>query len=57
MKKETYHIVFKTEEDDFYTKGINIEANTIEEAIIEFKKTQEFYKIYVVYLNNITYLK
>ena len=49
--KKIYHIVFKTKESDFYSKGVNVEAKTIEEAVEEFKNTFVYYEIYVVYLN------
>ena len=50
--KEIYHIVFKTKEIDFYSKGVNVEANSIDEALSLFKETYIFYRIYLIYLKS-----
>lgn len=50
--KEIYHIVFKTKESDFYSKGVNVEANSIDEALLLFKEMHIFYRIYLIYLKS-----
>lgn len=51
MKKELYHIVYKEKKEDFYSKGMTIEASSFSESEKKFFSVATGY-ILVIYVLN-----